>query len=259
MSLPKIAISIITYNRERQFHDTMESIIKHVVYPKDLITLVIADDKSDKDYVSDYNGVYGHTVIIRQPERSGMPKNWNSALREAAQHGTYTACWQDDWRLTEPLDLRLAIRFLQANQEYGFVRFHKIAGHVGLPCVVKQWNTKQSGVIGYVDSKYDYDPSLMTYFELMPPFDGSNTYSPYSGGVHLRDNGFTEFFGEYEEGLKFSHAELLYFEKVNNALRENLNICPRFVQFPHYVQSRLEDISGGSYRDTPTELETLKK
>lgn len=258
MALPRIALSIITYNRERQFHDVMESIIKHVVYPKDLITLVIGDDKSDKDYVSDYRGVYGNTVVIRHTERLGMPGNWNSNLREAANHGSYTACWQDDWRLTEPMDLRLAVRFLQANQEYGFVRFHKIAGHVGLPCIVKQWDTKKANVIGYVDSKYDYDPSLLTYFELLPPFDDSNTYSPYSGGVHLRDNNFTDFFGEYEEGLKFSDAELRYFEKVNHALRENLNVCPRFVLFPHYVLSRLQDISPYSYRDTAVEAETLK-
>lgn len=258
MTLPKIAISIVTFNRPKEFATVIESIFQKLIYPKDLVTLVISDDRSDTDYVSDYKGFYGNTVVIKRTERGGLPVNWNGAIKEASKHGEYLWLAQDDWLHTEPVDLRLAVRFMQANQEIGAVRYHKLAGHVGLPSVIRQWNTRQSGIIGYSDSPHDYDPALCSWLELLPPFDGSNTYSPYSGGVHFRHVAFTDFYGEYEEGLKFSHAELKYFERVNSALRENLNICPRFAMFPHYITARFKDISAASYRDTQVELETLK-
>lgn len=258
MSLPNIAISMITYNRKTCFNRVMDSLYENIIYPKDKVTLVISDDCSDEDYISDWQGFYNDTILIKRKERGGMPVNWNGAIREASKHGDFLYCIQDDWLHTEKVDLRLAVRLLQSNPEYGFFRFHKVAGHVGLNMTVKQWNTAESGVNGFVDSYHDYDPSLATTLELLPPFDGSNTYSPYSGGVHLRHVDFTSWYGEYTEGLRFSLAEMDYFERVNDCLRTNLNVCPRFVTTPHYLQARFKDISPASYRDTAVEAETLK-
>lgn len=257
MSLPNIAVSVITYNRAKEFARVMESIFDNLKYPKEKVTLIIADDKSDTDYISGWEGFYQDTILIRQTERSGMGKQWNDAIKEASKHGTFTIPVMDDWLWVEPVDIKLAIRFMQCNPEYGAVRYHKLAGHVGLPAVIKQWDTR-GYVNGYVDSYNDYEPALMTFLELMPPYDDSNTYSPYSGGVHIRHNAFTDFYGEYIEGLKFSLSEMNYFERVNRALRENLNVCPRFAMFPHYIQARFKDISPASYRDTIVESETLK-
>lgn len=257
MTLPKLSIGIITYNRPVQFGMVMESMFNYIRYPRELITLVIVDDKSDSDYVSTYSGFYGETIVIRQQERGGMQKSWNTMHRVCSNYSDLILANQDDWLLTEPLDLRLAVMFMAKNPIVGMVRYHKLSGHVGLPSVIRQWNSKE-GITNFVDSPHEYDPSLMTWCELLPPFDGSNTYSPYSGGVHLRHKGFTEFYGEYEEGIKFSEAELKYFERVNAGMRDNLNVCPRIAIFPHYFLSRFKDISEYSYRDTPVEAETLK-
>lgn len=256
--LPRISVGFITFNRPKQFETVIESVFQNLIYPKELVTLVIVDDKSDSDYISGYEGFYKETVTIHRTERGGMQSSWNQMIRECSQFGEMLVPLQDDWRFTEPVDFRFAVRFLQSNPEYGFWRLHKLAGHTGLNLTIKQWQTKTAGISNYVDSPYDYDPSLACILELLPPFDGSNTYSPYSGGIHMRHREFTTFFGEYQEGIKFSHAELLYFEKVNGALRHDLNICPRFAMHPHYIQARFEDISEFSYRDTNVESETLK-
>lgn len=253
-----LAISLITYNRPDAFLRVVHSIEQFVYYEKRLITWVIGDDGSDSPYVSDWAATHPHlnTVLLKH-HRLGMPGNWNRTLAEAHSYADYVLACQDDWLFTCPVDLHLAIAFLEDNPEYGMVRYHKLGGHVGLVGVIKQWNTHHRWQGKYSDTPFDYDPALVTFWELLPPFGDSNTYSPYSGGVHLRTKRFTQFYGDYPEGEKFSLAEMEHFRRVNTSLRENLNIAPRVAMFPYFVLSRFQDISGGSYRDTSIESETL--
>jgi len=251
---PKLAIGIITYNRHEEFNRVLTSILDKVVYPVEQIRVIICDDGSPDDYVSSFSN--RENFRVKHNKRLGMGGNWNSMMAAAHAESDFILCCQDDWEFTEPIDLRVGVRFLQDNPEYGMVRYHKVSGHVGLPMVTKSWDTRKH-FKSFIDGRHEYAPYEMTYLELLPPFDNSNTFSPYSGGVHLRHRRFTRCYGKYAEGKKFSYSEMDYFTRVNKALREDLNRAQRIAIFPRYIKSRFSDI-GESYRDTKVELETLK-
>lgn len=251
---PILAIGIITYNRHYEFNEVLASILHRVKYPADKLRFVVSDDGSSRDYVSQLETRESFTVL--RHNRLGMGGNWNKMIAACHEQADFVLCCQDDWKFTEPIDLRLAVRLLQVRPEYGMVRYHKLSGHTGLPAVVKEWDTSEC-FEGFADGLYEYVPHMMTFFELLPPFDGNNTFSPYSGGVHLRHKRFTDCYGQYQEGVGFSDSEQRYFENVNHYLRLDLNTVPRVALFPRYVHSRFEDI-GESYRNTDVEKETIR-
>lgn len=265
MSFPMLAIGIITYNRERELLQVLTSLVKYVLpyYPKDRLHFVLADDGSGEDYITNIrkqSPINFHRVVVNN--RGGMPVNWNSMIKACEEVADYTLCLQDDWQFTTPVDLRLAVSLLQHNPDYGMVRYHKLTGHVGLPMVMKEWDTQlyfpnyDHNQLGYCE----YVQTMLPFMELLPPFDNSNTYSPYSGGVHLRHKAFTAFYGTYPEHTLFSSAEMEYFARVNQSLRIGVQpgIRHRVAMFPSFVQSRFCDLTmGRSYRGTPREAETV--
>lgn len=271
MTYPNLAIGIITYNRPREFESVFNSIINHVKYPSDKITFVLSDDGSAEDYVTRWTNTVpavdhlGFKFVILRNNRLGMAGNWNAMIRECEKHADYTVCWQDDWLLTHPLDLRLGVAFLQHNPAYGMVRYHKTTGHNGLYHVIHEWDTR--GKIDFRLSDNEYIPEMMPYFDLLPsvvnpffPIEGHNnlnTWSPYSGGVHLRHKRFTACYGEYLERKGFSDTEFEFWCRVNDGLRLAANTASRVAIFPEFIVSRFKDI-GVSYRNTDVEKETLK-
>lgn len=253
---PTIAVGIITYNRFPQLLKVLDSIHKHLIYPKDKIKWVLADDGSPGDYVDKVCDLYHFDTVIRN-ERGGMPVNWNSMIAACEELADYQLNCQDDWLWTCPVDARLAVRLLETRPEYGMVRYHKLTGHIGLPMVVKEQDMAKH-FPGVSFGQNEYVPSMLPFVELMAPFDGSNTYSPYSGGVHLRHKHFTAQYGPYPEKTGFSSAEMAYFHRVNTRLRADLNSAQRVAMFPAFFESRFQDISPFTYRGTDTEKETIE-
>lgn len=252
---PLVAIGIITYNRFTELLRVIDSLQTHIVYPKERLIWILCDDGSPNNYVNRVLDLYDFDMVV-QNKRGGMPVNWNSMVKACEERAAYTLALQDDWKFTCPLDLRVAVRFLENNQEYGMIRYHKLTGHVGLPMVVKEWDASHA-IPGFQYGQYEYAPRMLPFVELMAPFDNTDIYSPYSGGVHLRHKRFTDMYGYYREGAGFSNAEAEYMARVNGRLRLDLNTAQRVAMFPSYFDSRFEDI-GTSYRGTATEAETVK-
>lgn len=250
---PRVAIGIITYNRLDPLMATIRALRDNIVYPN--LTWVLSDDGSPEGYIEEVTSEF-HFDTVLQHARKGMGYNWNRMIEACASAAQFTLCCQDDWLLTEPLDLRLGIEFMQNNPTYGMLRYHKLTGHNGLVAVVKEWDTRESGIT-YHHSDNEYVPHMLPFLELLPTFGDSDTFSPYSGGVHLRTRHFTNFYGAYPEQKDFSHTEQVYMTRVNHALRHNLNIAPRVAMFPHYIESRWRDISVATYRGTNVEKETI--
>lgn len=257
-NLPTVALGIITYNRLDELCATIEAYQRNLIYPADKLVWVLHDDGSPEGYLEAVEARFPRlftTVLTTQ--RGGMPTAWNKLNRELHRISDYVWPCQDDWLLTEPLDLRLGVAFLMHNERYGMLRYHKLTGHVGLPTIVKEWDTR--GILNYNDGAHEYAPWMCTYLDIIPPFDESDTFSPYSGGCHLRHRRFTTYYGEYNEGTKFSNAELTYMALVNSGLRRNPDVVPRVAMFNHYFKSRFADLTiGKSYRDTAVEAETVK-
>lgn len=260
MNWPVICITLITYNRKKEFWQTLKSAQDKIIYEPNRLLWIISDDGSDEDYLPNRAA---NVIILRNENRAGgagMPVNWNRALSLSMEHSDYALCLQDDWLFTSPLDLRMAVLFLQHNPDYGMLRYHKLTGHVGLPMVVKEWDMRSAISAGYPIRENEYAQHMLPFLELIPPFDLSDTYSPYSGGVHLRHHDFTRFYGQYPVGARFSQAEMEYFARVNQSLRFNLQagVRHRVAIFPQYILSQFRDLCiGNSYRDTAVEHETL--
>lgn len=257
---PALAIGIITYNRPAAFQRTWAALRRNIIYPN-IRAWVVGDDGSDADYV---------TKIITEDEtpsdmdakilrfnRGGMGHNWNHTIAECEQHADLIFMMQDDWLLTEPLDLRLGVAIIEHVPNvprFGFVRYHKLTGHMGLPMKVYEWDT-DGRLEGFSDGPHEYEPQRMNFLDLLAP--RTDVFSPYSGGAQLRHRGFTAWYGQYIEGKPFSDTEFDFMRRVNNSLRTHEEAAPRFAMFPHYFHSRFLDISEHSYRNTSIEAETL--
>ena len=254
MVAPNVNITIITYRRPVLLQRVIQSIIDNVAYPLENIHFIISFDELEPERLPHIPADISHEFLF-QP-RLGMGGNWNAAIARAEEMGDYTLCCQDDWLFTSTIKLRLGIEFLHNNPQYGMVRYHKLTGHCGLLAVMQEWDT--SNVLLYDAGENEYVPYMLPFMELLPAFGDTNTYSPYSGGVHLRHKRFTDFFGQYPVGKDFSRTELEYQYRVNKTLRENLNIAPRIAIFPRFIVSRFRDLAqGSSYRLTEIERETL--
>lgn len=259
MTYPQIAIGIITYNRAEAFAETLHSLLQYLRYPQERLFFFFSDDGSASDYAAQHvekMRQQGYACSAEQHARLGMPGNWNHMIRTCETQADYVLCLQDDWRLTEPLDLRLGVAFLMDNPRYGMVRYHKTTGHTGLHHAIQEWDTR-AVLTGFSFSDYEYAPYMLPYFDLQP--NDSDIYSPYSGGVHLRHKRFTACYGEYTERIGFSECEFEFMQRVNHGLRHNPDVVSRIALFPHYVVSRFQDLTiGSSYRGTTVERETMR-
>lgn len=263
MNYPVVAVGIITYNREQELTRTIASMINWIQYPKDKLIWVLSDDGSPPGMIDRVLNLFPDLFSeVLTHQRGGLGVNWNGMIEACQKYADLTLCNQDDWTFTTPLDLRLAVGFMRHNPDYGMLRYHKLTGHVGLPMVMKEWDTRAAweNYNHNAGGGNEYHPSMLPYMELLYPFDG-NTYSPYSGGVHLRHRDFTKIYGGYSEGVGFSSAEQEYMYRVNECLRGSLWVGARqrVAMFPSYIESRFQDLTvGNSYRNTAIEAETLK-
>jgi hypothetical protein len=184
-----------------------------------------------------------------------MAGNWNATINLAHDFADLVLCTQDDWMLTEPLDLRPAVAFLAHNPAFGMVRYHKLTGHNGLEMKMREWDTSQV-LEGYQDGGgLEYVPHMMSYLELLPQCD-NDAFSPYSGGIHLRTKRFTTFYGGYPERTGFSNSEILFWNHLNAKLRTD-QAAPKVAMQPYFIYNRFKDISPFSYRGTSVEQETV--
>ena len=253
MSAPRVAIGIITYNRVATLLKVITSIQKYVSYPN--LVWVLSDDGSRDDTLKEARKLGLFDVIISH-NRLGMGGNWNRMIAACEEVADYTLCCQDDWLFTHPVNLQVATAFLAHNPRYGMIRYHKLTGHVGLRMLIKEWDSRAAFQNLRYNEMNEYAPHMLPYLDLIPAFGDSNTYSPFSGGVHLRHKRFTTCYGHYREGATFSGSEMDFMARVNLGLRHNPDIVARVAMFPDFIVSRFRDL-GVSYRNTPVEMETL--
>lgn len=252
--LPKLAISLITYNRAATLETTIRSYLQYLQYPKHLIYWCIGDDGST-DNTQAVIAKWLPDAKVETRKRLGMAGNWNATISLAHEFADLVLCVQDDWMLTEPLDLRHAVAFLEHNPNFGMFRYHKLTGHNGLQMKMREWDTHHV-LEGYNDGAgLEYVPHMMSYLELLPQCD-NDAFSPYSGGIHLRHKRFTAYYGGYPERTGFSNSEILFWNNLNAKLRTDSN-APKVAIQPYYIYNRFKDISPFSYRGTEVEKETV--
>jgi hypothetical protein len=189
MSEP-IVIIFQTYQRTGYALLTIEAAVKHLRYDGPLLWYV-ADDGSNEWHPRDVVATLerlGQTIVGFHAVRRGYGGNANVAWEAARQISPLSLWLEDDWQLSEDLDLWPYAALLMSDPNVGMVRL----GYLN------------PGLRGEIISRQD---RLWLDFE-REPTDG-NQYV-FTGHPSLRHTRYWEAYGEYPTGLIPGDTELAY-------------------------------------------------
>ncbi len=211
--IPYLAVVIVTYNRIREFELTLESLDKHIVYPKDKLLYFIADDCSRTEVQAAHRAVCNARGIrymyVSGAENVGWGANVNRVLKMIfPMTCNYVYFTEDDYVVRKPLDLELGVALLEAAPHVGMLRYR---GTAGSKIKFIQREAILTQLPDYVEACGI--PGRATYLEIHP--DSEDLYL-YSHGPHLKRYDFHSYYGMYPEGLKLGHTEESYAHMVKN-------------------------------------------
>lgn len=239
---PNLSIVICTYDRFSEINRTVEALDLHLKYPRTSLQWVIADDHSPEGYVEELR----QSPIIKKTgaifsitdENSGWAANVNKALRKVKSD--YVFFIEDDYVLTQDLDLRVGLALFEALPHLGYLRYRGTAGgHIILH--------QMEADIQATYPKYQQGlglPGRVTYCLL-------DSNSPdlylYTHGPHLKRKSFHEFYGNYPEGLRLGETEEKFAHMVKDGMK--LSGAPALGILPEWIPMYFDHI-GQSYQHT---------
>lgn len=125
MTLPPIAVLVVTYQRAPILRQTLEALAARLTYGGRL-RFIIADDGST-DETHAIATTHGDLVVT---DRGGMGRNTNAGLRFAFEKGCDLVFQlQDDMLLLQPLDLTPHAQWLLSHPQDGYIRLWGVGGH----------------------------------------------------------------------------------------------------------------------------------
>lgn len=192
--LPTVAILFLTYKRTQEAIRTLDSTFKNLQYPKEKLTIYIADDGSNKKHVADIMDIINrheirllgmHNEKFRhngQEDTYNCGIGWNKGLGICHQETDFVLVLEDDWELDEPLDLVPYIKLLHGNQEVGICTFRVLATGADIHTL---------GYDGFVYFQYS-----------------RTTQYAYSGNPHIRHARYTKHYGWFRDDCSPGEIEL---------------------------------------------------
>ena len=134
MEYPLLHIIITTYDpgdnsRFKLLFKTIEALKENIQYSN--LAWIIADDGSEnfpKDAL--YTMLEGYPRTFLNAERKGVGRSKNLALRHAFTHSPFVLLLEDDWVLSQPLDLNAHVRVMQENTNVGIIRLGYLGGEM---------------------------------------------------------------------------------------------------------------------------------
>lgn len=245
---PIVTILICTFNRAAELIKTLTALHEHVFYAGELRVL-ICDDNSTAAALKKikaapiFKGFEAEIVSTKSADAAaGNPAGWaanvNQGLRAATSE--FTLFLEDDYVLSQDLDLTAAIALMLEKPALGMLRFRGTAGdHM----VFHQFEADISAV--YAEYREGMGlPGKLTYLQLD---SGSPSLYIYSNGPHLKRRAFHEFYGAYPIGLKLGETEEAYAHTVKDGMR--LEGAPGIAILPDWIAMRWDHI-GQSYQGT---------
>ena len=248
MDFPDIAIGIITYNRPAEMQRTVTALKKHLIYPKEKLHWVIADDSSPAGYLDGlkkmkvFEGL--NVKFISTPANCGWGCNANHLLR--AVETDFLMQIEDDYLLRKPLDLRVGAALMKQKPEIGMLRYRGIAGTHMITHLL------EADISDYIPDHRDGVHMVAGKLQYCLLDGGSPTTFIYSNGPHLKRKSFHDFYGEYPEGLKLGITEESFCYIVKD--RMILPNAPCIAILPEWFYMWFEHI-GTSYQHTEEDKE----
>lgn len=195
-----VTVIVTTYDpsdnsRFNLLYQTVQSLVDNLIYPN--LRWTITDDGSPNHYdmVREVSKIIpGDDVIFYDTGRRGVGYAKNNALKEA--FSVSKLCWltEDDWWISEPLNLLPHVQLMLDHPEIGFIRFGFLGGSLSAD---------------YIDYGYP-----LTYWKLKPT---SGLYC-YSGQCGLRSSCLYEKVGWHDETTSPGEEELNYCWRYNQTV-----------------------------------------
>lgn len=197
---PELTILLVTYDRPQEIRRTIKALLKHLQYPRERLTWLLADDSSPKGYVRgikhDYPDLHW---IVSITERGGWGRNVNSAMKSAKTD--YIFLIEDDQVACKSLNLKAGVALMEAKPEVALVRLDGVAAHVGLTLELREAKDTLAGRLDYLVIKRRESSHL----------------NVYSNRPHLKHRRFHDKVGYYPEKLPLAMTETTFAHKVRDA------------------------------------------
>lgn len=237
LDYPPVSIQICTYNRPREIRQTLTALSRYLCYEGNL-QVVICDDHSPGEYRKQLKQDYPLAQIVDTGKQGGWGVNVNRGLGQIETE--YIFFLEDDYVLTEPLDLTIGVMLLMRNEHIGMVRYRGTAGdHL----IYHQMETDLSATHPHYREGVGLEGKC-TYFLLD---GGSPALWIYSNGPHLKHIRFHQFYGRYPEGLRLGQTEESYAHTVKDGMK--MQGAPAIAIFPHWINMLWEHI-GSSFQNS---------
>ena len=116
MSIPKVSVVIITYNRARFLPEAIESVIAQSFTDWELIVVDDASTDNTKGVVEKYSSVDSRIKYYRNPENLNISKSRNRGIE--LSKGKYIAVLDSDDIWCDIEKLKLQYSFLESNLDH---------------------------------------------------------------------------------------------------------------------------------------------
>jgi glycosyltransferase involved in cell wall biosynthesis len=252
---PEVTIVVCTYDRPDEIRWVLRSLYKHLQYDFTKVHLHIADDGTEKGYISGILKYCSQLVyyehLRNEPtftvtDRQGWGANVNKALQAVTTDYVYFT--EDDYVLLRDLDLYACVAAMEeAKTLFGLMRFG-IAGHVHmiaelLEVDIHAWRPY------YQENGGGQGSSGMGTMQLWNITKHTEFY-PYSNRPHLVHRRFHDTYGYYAEGLPLAQTEHDMCQKFITGPVQPYIVCP--ATWVNWYYSHV----GKSRQNTPADKES---
>lgn len=242
MEWPEVTILLCTFEREAELVRTLDGLRANLSYPADRLRWIICDDSSPSNFAGRIakRAAYRdwHMQVVKTAQNGGWGRNVNNGLAHVDTE--YTFFIEDDYVLTQPLDLRVGVAFLEAKPAIGMLRYRGTAGeHVVLHQMeahIEDWLPDYRDGMG-----------LLGRLQYCLLDSGSPSLYLYSHGAHLKRRSFHAFYGPYPEGTKLAATEEGYAHIVKRLMKEPG--APPIAILPGWIVNHFDHI-GHSMQDS---------
>lgn len=184
-----LAIVLLTYQRTEYALRTMRAAKANLRTARNVWWYVADDGSDDRHYRAVMKELEGCNVIGSHNFRRGYGGNANMAIAAVDSTDAEVTLWlEDDWELTQPLELDPYINALERSSDFAMIRLGYLNLHM------------RGFTIGLEDRLY-------WALEHIPAIDGSPVFT---GHPSLRHKRYVQKYGYYPEGFSPGQTELEY-------------------------------------------------
>ena len=210
---PMITVMIITYNRPVEIVRTIQALLDKLVYPRENILWVVADDGSPEGYLQGIQDTFPELHIAYSvTKRGGWARNVNRARSICSTK--YIFYCEDDYLALREINLENGVALLEAVADLGIVRYDGIMWH-DLNLELRWVETEACGQQHYLRIRKD-SPYL----------------NVYSNRPHLEHARARTTYGDYETGLRLGLTEERYAYRVKTTPGPDVCLLPNCISLP---------------------------